>query len=447
MAWNKTETKSLGGSGGQVAHVGAPVAQNPGYAGKAYKDSWNIERAYKEGVRGVTWCFRACDAISANQAKLPMRLRLDNNPDGEIFKGKDPLLPILNSNASDTENAFAFRYRLSFQYLISTRGVFIEVMRNRAGEVTALGLLPPAYTAPIPDPKTFVSGYQIDIPGARSEVLQPNQVIWLRRPHPLDPYLSMTPLEAAGYAIESENLAKLYNRNFLLNDGRPGGLVVVNGQMDEDDKDELKARFRGNIARTGQVSVIASEGGAQFIDTAASPRDAAYIEMRDLSKDEILAAFGVPETVIGNASGRCLRASELVRLSDGTRVTAGSLVGKSFELMTSTPDGHVAVSAWATKEAIEPVYRITTETGQRPPPPLHRRVPHDQAGPLALRQRAEDQRRRVVAGHFPPHRPRAGQVGSRCAHVDHPRLHEQPHHGRGIRSRRSRRGRHHDRRR
>ena len=114
----------------------------------------------------------------------------------------------------------------------------------------------------------------------------------------------MTPLESAGIAIEIENLSKIYNRNFLLNDGRPGGLLVVKGEIDDDDKDELRSRFRGNINRAGSITVVSSDEGVDYVDTGSSPRDANYIQMRQITKEEILASFGVPESVIGNASGR-----------------------------------------------------------------------------------------------------------------------------------------------
>jgi hypothetical protein len=138
----------------------------------------------------------------------------------------------------------------------------------------------------------------------KKEYLKPEQVIWIRRPHPLDPYLSITPMESAGVAIEIENLAKLYNRNYLLNDGRPGGLLVVRGEIDDDDKDELRNRFRGNLGKTGATTVISADDGVDFVDTSASPRDAAYTQMRQITKEEILSAFGVPESAIGNAAGR-----------------------------------------------------------------------------------------------------------------------------------------------
>lgn len=316
MAWN---SKSLQSPQTKAANIGpgAPVSMNPGLAGRAYRDGWDIERAYREGVAKVTWVFRCIDAIAGNQARLPVVLRKENSPYGEIVTSakRSGLLSLLNTKPNDGENSFVFRFRLSSQLLMSTRGVFIEKIRGRDGEIKALHLLPPQSTAPIPHPRKFVSGYEVKLPNGQTITLQPEDVVWVRRPHPLDPYLSMTPMEAAGVAIEIENLAKVYNRNYLLNDGRPGAILNVRGEIDEDDKEELRSRFRGNLNRTGQTTVLSSEDGVDYIDTSASPRDAAYLQMRQITKEEILASFGVPESVIGNAAGRTFsNAAEEIRV-------------------------------------------------------------------------------------------------------------------------------------
>ncbi len=319
MGWNSSQNKSVGPSAAKNLGYGAPVSTNPSLVGKSYRDSWDIERAYREGMSKITWVNRCIDAIAGNQARLPIILRKDNSNKGEIITGREAnrssLLEILNSKANIAENSFVFRYRMSAQLLLGTRGVFIEKIRGRDGGIIGLNLLPPQSTAPIPHPKTFVSGYEVTMPYGQKTILKPEDVCWIRRPHPLDPYLSLTPLEAAGVAIEIENLAKLYNRNYLLNDGRPGGLLVVRGQIDEDDKEELRSRFRGNLGKTGQTTVIAADDGVDFVDTSANPRDAAYIQMRQITKEEILSSFGVPESVIGNAAGRTFsNASEEIRV-------------------------------------------------------------------------------------------------------------------------------------
>ena len=319
MAWNSTNNKSINGLDGKMLGPGAPISTNPTYAGKAYKDGWDIERAYKEGMQKITWVARCIDAIAGNQARLPIILRKDNSPDGQILSGRKAddagLLEILNTKSNIGENSFIFRYRLSSQLLLGTRGVFIEKIKGKDGRIVGLSLLPPQSTSPIPDPKNFVSGYEVQMPYGQKIIMKPDDVCWIRRPHPLDPYLSLTPLESCGIALEIENLAKLYNRNYLMNDGRPGGLLVLKGEIDDDDKDELRNRFRGNLSRTGYTSVIASDDGVDYIDTSASPRDAAYLQMRQITKEEILASFGVPESVIGNAAGRTFsNASEEIRV-------------------------------------------------------------------------------------------------------------------------------------
>ena len=315
MGWNTSNKDLQQGEAKSILNAGAPIAFNPGMVNKPYKDNWDIERAYREGAQKVTWVFRCIDAIAGNQARLPMVLRKDNSPNGEIVNSKNPLLDIFNTKTNQGENSFIFRYRLSAQLLMSSRGVFVEKVRGRNGEIIALHLLPPQHTAPIPHPKTFISGYEVDMRNGTKVILRPEDVVWIRRPHPLDPYLSITPMESAGIAIELENLAKLYNRNYLLNDGRPGGLLVVRGEMEDDDKEELRNRFRGNLSRTGATTVISSDDGVDFVDTSASPRDAAYTQMRQIQKEEILSAFGVPESVIGNAAGRTFsNASEEIRV-------------------------------------------------------------------------------------------------------------------------------------
>lgn len=314
MAWNTRENKSMGNDYQKSVPLGAPISTNPGNLTRGYKDSWDIERVYRDGVKKVTWVYRCIDAIAGNIARLPVVGHKDNKPGGELVVDAE-VLDLLNRRSNPGEDSFAFRYRLSAQLLTSTRGAFVEIIRSKGGKPIALHLLPPQYTSPIPDPKTYVSGFEVILPAVPKQIIKPEDVLWFKHPHPLDPYLSMTPMESAGVAIEIENLAKYYNRNFLLNDGRPGGLVVVRGEMNDDDKDELRSRFRGGINRTGAVSVIASEEGVDFVDTAASPRDAAYTEMRQITKEEILAAFGVPESVTGNASGRTFsNASEELRV-------------------------------------------------------------------------------------------------------------------------------------
>lgn len=247
--------------------------------GFAYRSHWNVDRAIRDGYERVIWVFRAVDFIASNAARLPIEIRQDDEMGRPVGNtSPDPLLRLLNRRTNTWEQAAAFRYRLASQLLLSKRGVFIEVVRSRMGDPISLSLLPCGHTAPIPDPKTFVSGFEVTVAGvpeivpAYEEDGVTPHVLWIRKPHPTDPYSGVTPMEAAGLSIDMDFYARLYNR--------------------------------------------------------------------------------------------CLRQTEWVRLADGTRRQARDLIGKNFKLLTMTKNGQTQVNAWATAQAVEPIYRVTTESGR-----------------------------------------------------------------------------------
>lgn len=272
---------------------------------------WDVDKAVAEGMERVTWVFKAVHTIAANQARLPMVVREEDRWKGQIIEDH-PLLPLYNRKANDFEKIVGWRYRLSCLLLLSRQGVFVEVLRSRIGEPLGLFILPPGLTNPVKDPDTFVSGFEVNVPGQGKRRIDPENVLWFRLPHPTDPYRSLTPLDACGLAVEADWWARVYNRNFMLNDGRPGGVLVVKGELDDDDAEIIRNRFAGPPGMTGagRTTVIGSEGGADWVDTAITPREAQYLESRKVAREEIEIAFGVPETVMGLAANRTFANAE-----------------------------------------------------------------------------------------------------------------------------------------
>jgi HK97 family phage portal protein len=281
-----------------------PFWVQPGYEYQPYRDGWDITRAIQYGLNRSIWVYRCVQTIANNQAKLPMVYRRGNWYDGKIVKGQK--LEPLNYKASPYDSSLLFRKRLSQLVLLNRQGVFIEKVYSRSGDLIALYILPPGYTWPIPDAKTFVSAYRVEWPGRSFIDIDPRKVIWIREPHPSEPYLGITPLEAAGLSVETDYYARLYNRNFLANDGRPGGMIVVKGDLNEADRQEIYNRVTGygpGFSGAGRVGVISSQDGAEFIDLSSTARDMQHKDTQESAKHGILAAFGVPESIF-NASGR-----------------------------------------------------------------------------------------------------------------------------------------------
>lgn len=299
-------------------------ALGPQKVGKPYKDDWDLDRVIKDAVKKVVPVFRAVHVIADTQARLPALVRQDNRETGAPIEDH-PLVRILNHRPNPDENAYVFRYRLSAQVLLSRKGAFVEIIRDRLGDIRYLYLLDPRKTTPVPsarlattgmvrgEPVRLVDHYQVDHGRGQVDELAPEDVAWVRLPHPVDPLAGMTPLEAAGLAIDIDVLARLYNRTFLQNDGRPGGIVGVKGDMDEEVEEELDARFNVGTRGAGRITIVEADG-LDWVDTAVSPRDAQYVEALANTKVDILGAFGVPESLAyGNASQRTYDNAEAER--------------------------------------------------------------------------------------------------------------------------------------
>ncbi|MFD3815128.1 phage portal protein [Streptomyces rubiginosohelvolus] len=302
-----TESKTVNWTGGYTSTAYAGTSNIWSTEGRA--DGWDLDRVVTEGYERVVWVYKAIDTMGKHAARLPLEIGRGLTEDGEFDEVIEdhPLLRVLNGRANPVETGAQFRKRLSAQILLSKRGAFVEVSRSNRGTITRLDLLPPDRVIPVPDPRgEYILHYEFTTLHGEVRELQPERVRWIRDPHPTDPFSGVTPLEAAGISVELDHLSRLYNVAFIKNDSRPGGVVAVDTtSLSDKEMDRLESRFLPGAEFAGHVSVVASgPGGLDYVDLAARPREMAYEAASQNSKIEILGAFGVPESVTGNASGR-----------------------------------------------------------------------------------------------------------------------------------------------
>lgn len=266
-------------------------------------DHDNVTQAVDGHYRRVLWVWRAIDAIALAQCTLQLRTWTDRTDEAQFVEGWEHIERLLNVRPNKYEQAWQFRYRVSTLMLLSTMGVFIEIVPDAVtGDPAELHIIAPDAVSPIKDINKYVVGYRVrTVDGFRD--LPPEKVLWMRgRPHPTDPYKQVTPLQAAGLSADTDWLAHMFNTNWLRNDGRPGLLISVGNDVGPEDADELKRRFGGHT-RAGETSVIQSEQ-VSVNDLGGNPRDAQYVETLSGTKQEILMAFGVAETFLSWANGR-----------------------------------------------------------------------------------------------------------------------------------------------
>ncbi|MEU9355010.1 phage portal protein [Streptomyces griseoloalbus] len=301
------ETKDLLAGGVYTSMSYAGVTNVWGTPGRA--DGWDLERVIIEGYERSIWTFKSVEAISKHASTLPVQIgRGGDEREFEEVLEDHPLLKLLNKKANPLETGDVFKKRLSAQLLLSKKGVFIEKTKSRGGVLVRLDLLPPDRVQIIPDDENaaYVKHFEFTDYNGHIRELKPENVIWIRDPHPTDPFCGVTPLEAAGLSVDLDVKARTYNISFIDRDARPGGILGIDLEgVDQREVERIQKRLAPGAHHAGELALVGTgPGGITYVDTSARPREMAYETLSSTAKNEILSAFGVYESVIGNASER-----------------------------------------------------------------------------------------------------------------------------------------------
>ena len=115
--------------------------------------------------------------------------------------------------------------------------------------------------------------------------------------HPEDPIMGVGPLVAGMVAIETDNLAAVYNRSMLRNGGMPSGILSYKGvgRLTEEMKEEIRHNWYktyGGPRNASRLAVTNADWAWQ--QTGASQKDMDFIDARRWNLADISRAFNVP---------------------------------------------------------------------------------------------------------------------------------------------------------
>lgn len=177
------------------------------------------------------------------------------------------------------------------------------VARNQRMRSIPLELWPvrPDRMVPVPHPQDFLAGYIYVSPDGEQVPLKLDEVIQLRMPNPLDPYRGMGPVQSILAELDATRYSAEWNRNFFVNSALPSGIIEAPDNLTDDEFDQLRDRWeeqhRG-VAAAHRVAIL--EGGLKWVDRRFTQRDMQFVELRQVSRDVIREAFGMPKFALGD---------------------------------------------------------------------------------------------------------------------------------------------------
>ena len=187
------------------------------------------------------------------------------------------------------------------QHIDLTGEAFWIIGRNQLSSMPLeLWLVSPDKMQVVPSSESFIAGYIYT--GANGEKIpfDPEDVIHIKMPNPMDPYRGLGPVQALLVDLEASHAAGLFNRNFFLNDATPGGTIEVPNSLTDDEFDRLREQWAAGhqgVNNAHRVAIL--EQGASFHGQQFSMRDMQFSELRNLSREMIREAFSLHPHMLG----------------------------------------------------------------------------------------------------------------------------------------------------
>jgi HK97 family phage portal protein len=235
---------------------------------------------------------------------VPWHLFRNSDGRGRI-SGPDPLREVTTHAALDMwarPNQW-----MSGQYFREAYQQHLELTGLAFWAISYVGSIPasmwpvrPDRMQPVPDPKQFIAGWVYTGPNGEQVPLKNSEVVWLRQPHPLNPYSGMGAVEPLMPDIESARYISDWQRNFFKNSANPGGFVQFPERLSDDQFEELTERWaeqHQGVQRAHRIAFL--EMGATFQSADMSMEDMQFTELRKDSRDIIYEANGTSKGMLG----------------------------------------------------------------------------------------------------------------------------------------------------
>jgi HK97 family phage portal protein len=281
--------------------VGSLVACH--FIGKPVWTPRRYEALTEEGYKKNVIVYRAVNLIARSAASVPWRLYENGK---ELIK--HPLLDLIH--CPNPRQAGAAFIESVLAYLLLSGNSYIEMVTGADQKPHELYPLRPDRVKVIPGRAGLPAAYEYAVNGKTRQLpVNPangvSNVLHLKMFHPLNDWYGMSPLEAAGCAIDQHNTVSDHNLALLQNGGRPSGALIVNSKTQTNEmtpdqrqslRDDLRQLYEGE-KNAGRMLIL--EGDFQWKEMGLSPRDLDFIDGKNLSAREIAQAYGVPPMLVG----------------------------------------------------------------------------------------------------------------------------------------------------
>jgi len=152
---------------------------------------------------------------------------------------------------------------------------------------------------PVPSATDFISGY---VYGRQPDEvpLGTDEVIYNKRPNPVDPYRGLGPIGTLLMDIQGEVAASEWNTMLFKNGAEPGGIIEVPDTLSDDEFEKLQEHWNDQHKGVRNAHRVAIVEVGQWKDRRFTMRDMQFEQLRRFSRDTFRQAWGFPKPLLGD---------------------------------------------------------------------------------------------------------------------------------------------------
>jgi len=152
----------------------------------------------------------------------------------------------------------------------------------------------------VPDKRRRVKAYRYEPSEGESIDLKPRDILQFKYFHPLSEQTGMGPTAPASISLTMDFLALTSQQDFFRNGASPEGVLQTKEALGDKAFNRVKRQWADKHVGAGRSrGTPILEKGLEYQAIQKTPVEAGMIDTRKQTREDVLAAFGVPPVIVG----------------------------------------------------------------------------------------------------------------------------------------------------
>lgn len=180
-----------------------------------------------------------------------------------------------------------------------TGNAYLALERMGGNRVAEIWPIPAGMMKPVSSKTKFIEKYIYEIGGFQVEY-QPEEIIHFRDVSPINMYYGQGSVAPVANAIVSDLNAITWNKMFFANGAHLDGVLETDQTLSDPDYNRTVEGWKKlyvGAKNVGKTAVL--DTGLKYKKIVDSMKDMDFVNLRKQTRDEILAAFNVPPSIVG----------------------------------------------------------------------------------------------------------------------------------------------------